>query len=300
MATDFTSNPADDPINNESETPMFAPIPAWERGKKRRGFGSGRTSRVAPEPRTFTADGPEAAAAAPVAAAAGGAMAAEDLRPYETTRYDTAGPADTSFAAAPAYAGAARPRSGSRAPLAVAAGIIILGGLAAAGWYYTQSRSQGVAELTPGGAATATTTTDTAQATPPAEAAQAATPSQMAQTTAPPSASRTTTRTTRTHTELATAAPRHSASRASAERRAAAASDDDVGVNASTTAAIRSQASPAPVTSAPPAAATAPPVLNVPPAPSSASASTSSAPTISAPPAATQTAPQAPATPPSV
>ena len=47
MSNDFS------PINTpETETPMFAGVPSWERGKKRRSFGS-RGSRAAPEARSF-------------------------------------------------------------------------------------------------------------------------------------------------------------------------------------------------------------------------------------------------------
>ncbi|MBS0362850.1 MAG: hypothetical protein JSR98_15850, partial [Proteobacteria bacterium] len=74
----------------------------------------------------------------------------------------------------------------STAPIAIVAGIVVLGAVAAAGWYATQPHNQSVAELTPGGpngaaetaptppvdtaanapASTSTSTTQVAQATP--------------------------------------------------------------------------------------------------------------------------------------
>ena len=51
MPSDFISTPEDFSTDKESESPMFAPVPAWERGKKRRGFGGSRASRVAPDVR---------------------------------------------------------------------------------------------------------------------------------------------------------------------------------------------------------------------------------------------------------
>ena len=55
MPTDFSANPDDDRTTSDPESSMFAPVPAWERNKKRRSFGSGRASRVAPESRSFAA-----------------------------------------------------------------------------------------------------------------------------------------------------------------------------------------------------------------------------------------------------
>ena len=286
MPTDFTSNPADEPIRSESETPMFAPIPAWERGKKRRGFGGGRSSRVAAEPRSFAADAVEGDVVT-------GAAVREDLRPYETrseAMADSLAPTpatDTAFAATPAYATRTAVRKNSAAPVAIAAGIILLGGLAAAGWYYSQPHGQGVAELTPG--STATTTTTTAGAPTPGE------PQQLAQADAappaaaappPPAAHAKTTTTTTVHSAPAPAA------RTTTVRTHRATSASDVSADASTTAPARAAPAPAPTPAAPPAAAApAPPlVLSIPPA------TTQAAPVQTAP-ATTQAAPQT-ATPP--
>ncbi len=154
MTIDFSNspNPAD------TESPMFAPIPAWERGKKRRSGGITSPQSVD----TVAAEGRSFAPSAPV-----------------SSRTDFADPATSTFAAAPAYATRTTVRKRSAAPLVVGAGIILVAGLAAAGWYATQPASQGVAELTPGSATTTTTTP-----APPAAATPA--PRQLAINTASP------------------------------------------------------------------------------------------------------------------
>jgi len=285
MPTDFTSNPADDPMRSESETPMFAPIPAWERGKKRRGFG-GRTSRVEPEPRSFAADPVERDVAT-------GAAVREDLRPYETrseAMADSLAPTpatDTAFAATPAYATRTAVRKNSAAPVAIAAGIILLGGLAAAGWYYTQPHGQGVAELTPGSATTTTTATAGAPTPGEQQLAQADAAPPAAAAPPPPAAHARTTTTTTVHSAPAPAA------RTTVTRTHRATSASDVSADASTTAPVRAAPAPAPTPAAPPSAAAAPApplVLNVP------LATTQAAPVQTAP-APTQAAPQT-ATPP--
>ena len=162
MSNDFS------PINTPNgETPMFAPVPSWERGKKRRSFG-GRGSRVAAEPRSFAPEfSPEPGDPVPTRPV----TLSEDARAYEA-RMDTVDPTDTSFATAPIYAGATARRNNGAAPIALAAGIILLGGLAAAGWYAYQPHDGGVAELTPGSPAT-TTTTQVASAAPAVDEPQA-------------------------------------------------------------------------------------------------------------------------------
>ena len=37
MSVNMNSAPINDPATSESETPMFAAVPAWERTRKRRG-----------------------------------------------------------------------------------------------------------------------------------------------------------------------------------------------------------------------------------------------------------------------
>jgi hypothetical protein len=219
------------PNTTADESPMFAPIPSWERNKKR-GFGS--TSRAAAEPRSF----------APVER-----EAYLETNP-EIDRVSQVDPANTAFAAAPVYATRTQAKSSS-APVAIAAGLILIGGMAAAGWYYTQPHGQtAVAELTPS-AATTTTTSETATA-PVAASAQ----TQMAKTAPAPVTvkTKTTMATTRTASVSRTRAP-------AASSRAAV----DHSANASATAPMRA---PTPSVAPPAAAATpAPPlVLNIPPA----------------------------------
>ena len=117
MPTDFSSNDTGQ-INAAPDAQMFAPIPTWERGKKRRSFGARGSAGVA-ETRSATG-------------------------------------------------------TNTTATIAVAAGVVLLGGLAAVGWYATRSHEAGVAQLTPG----VTTTTMTTASAPPAN-------DQVAQTAAP-------------------------------------------------------------------------------------------------------------------
>lgn len=253
MSNDFS------PIDpSESEGSMFAPIPTWERGKKRRG-----ASRVAAEPRTFAAEPSDA------------------TRAYEA-RMDTVDPTDTTFdtgfASGPTFAGRTTSRKGNGAgPILVVAGVILVGGLAAAGWYATRPHNAGVAELTPGATTTTTQVASTAPAADQAVAPPAAAP-------APPA---------RTHSVITTTtrAPRGSVSHTTVTHARPAA---EASADASATSPVRPTPAPAPAPTqaAPPAAATtpAPLVLNVPPA--------ETAPTTPAP-APTQVTPQtAPATPP--
>ena len=88
MTAKSTATPVDD-------SPMFAPVPAWERGKKRRNVGR----RVA-EPRSFA---PSAAAAAEP----------------EVDRLSDVDPVSSDFAAPPVYATRTRAKSSS-APIAMA------------------------------------------------------------------------------------------------------------------------------------------------------------------------------------
>jgi hypothetical protein len=153
MSTEFTNtpNPAD------TESPMFAPIPSWERGKKRRSFGGSAPS---------TGSAPSSVAAAEERSFAPADPVGERTIRAQTAGVDTTG---TEFAGTPTYA-TMTTRKNNAAPIAIAAGLVLLGGLGAAGWYATQSHTQGVAELTPGAATTTTTTTNA----PPAPAAPAA------------------------------------------------------------------------------------------------------------------------------
>lgn len=293
MAMDNTMTPGDSNLDADStlgsDGSMFAPIPAWERGRKRRTFGrtsrpasrSAATDTVAAEPRSFgrEADGDE------------------DL----TLRQDDA--ADAALAAGPAYAADTRARtSSSVAPIAIVAGIIALGGLAAAGWYATQPHDNGVAQLTPGTTSTTTTTTGPAAA-----------PTAMASNQAlPAGAPGTTTTQTTTHvssdsppaTTTTTHASRSTVSHAAAARSSATArSVDEAGMNASATlpaapqpyggAATTTSRSPtvAPPAPSPAPVGSAPAPAEATPAPAAGGATT----TAVNPPAPTTTPPQPPA-----
>jgi hypothetical protein len=254
--TDFTSTPGKP--SDETDGSAFAATPSWDRSKKRRGFASrfGGTDRVASETRSFApADEPppmtlsDDARAYEARAAAGEPMDAID--PIETIDAPTG-----AFAVAPAYAERAA-QKGSNAPLAIAAGVILLGGLAAAGWYFVQAQPprSGVAELTPG-------VTNTTTATPEV-ASNGAAPA-PGEPTAPTAAEPAATVTPPVPVRPATASPaRASHPVAVARARTTARTAADEGANASSLAPAL--AAPAPV---PPAAAPAPPlVLNIPPAP---------------------------------
>jgi len=200
MSVDFNSMPRDEPGLGESDTPMFAPVPAWERSRKRRSFG-GKARVAAPE-------------------------VAIEPTPVRNAAYVEAD--DEAFAPTPTYASRTVKRSGGVAPLAIAAGIVAIGGLAAAGWYATQNRDTGMAQLTPGTEVASTPVAQppelTASAAPtpgePASAAPAATPATPAKAAVPPA---------RVTTRVAAAAP------ARTRPAAASRSAEDAGVNTSAT-----------------------------------------------------------------
>ncbi|MFL5298380.1 MAG: hypothetical protein ACJ798_18535 [Phenylobacterium sp.] len=279
MPVDFTAGSSGDNSDpTTTESGMFAPTPTWERTKKRR-FGG----RAAPERRSFFSDTPEEAAITGAGAgAATGAMAADaqatdmrsaDMGPTTMTTGETA------FAGTPSYAQRTTVRKrGSVAPVAIGAGLIVLAGVAAAGWYASQPHDQGVAQLTPGapgapvdtgGPVVAQNDTASASATAPAGPMPAAPPA------------RTVSRTTTTHMAAAAPAPiRH---------RTVTRSVEDQGVNASATvAAPAPRPAPAPIPQAAP--------VNPAPAPTQAAPVNPTAPADQ--PAPTQAAPTQPSTPP--
>lgn len=277
MTIDFSATPDDSPTSKESDSPMFAPTPAWERGKKRRGFGGGR---VAEEPRSF-APAPEA----PAAAAETGAYAIDPIGPAGSAQ-----PTESMFAGTPSYAGVTARHKGSGAPVAIAAGIILLGGLGAAGWYFTQSRETGIAQLTPGSPTTTTTTTTTtaassdqlAQTGPPISTPPAAMPGGSAAVTAAPPATAPSAATTSATTTTTTrsSAPTHRTVTARATRTASRSAQE---LSADVSATAPAAAAPAP------APQVAPLVTVPPPAPAAPAAA---APATSSVPAPTQTPPQ--------
>ena len=106
MTIDFSATPDDRSLSTGSDAP-FAGVPAWERGKKRRGFGAARRSA---EPSSF--------------AASTDPLLATDL----TSAVDAT---DPNFAAGPTFADRVRKPATSRAPVAIVAGLILVGGVAA-------------------------------------------------------------------------------------------------------------------------------------------------------------------------
>jgi hypothetical protein len=196
MSVDFNSMPKTEPGLGESDTPMFAGVPSWERNRKRRSFGGGKTRTVAVEPVA-----PRNAADVPVS------ESAFVTAPIQTTRV-------------------VKKSGGSVAPLAIAAGIIAIGGLAAAGWYASQPHDTGVAQLTPGTESAAPTTT-----APMPQVATNLAPMPGESATAPaaaPTPAKAETPAPRASTRVAAAAPARA-------RPAASRSAEDAGVNTSAT-----------------------------------------------------------------
>jgi hypothetical protein len=165
MTVDFNETPQDNPLTRETESPMFAPIPSWERGKKRSRLGA-RTVSSAPVAATIAAE-PRSFAARPDTT---------DLRRPRTTRVIDE-PVNEALMSRPLSP--VRKTGNGVSPIALLAGIVVLGGLGAAGWYASQPREVGVAQLTPGQVTTTTVTTPVAPTqmaavTPPAIATPAA------------------------------------------------------------------------------------------------------------------------------
>ncbi|WP_309087570.1 hypothetical protein [Phenylobacterium sp.] len=161
--------------NSVTEAPLMAATPIWEtRGKKRRGLGRASTTGAAAptatpaaaEPRSF--DAPMSAGhERPISET----RPMTDMRPSEpsmassaavtdpmTGRPDmtdhTAGHEADSGLVAPIGRGHTRAEPGRRSGMpaaAIAAGVVALGAVGAAGWYASRS-NDGVAELTPGAA----------------------------------------------------------------------------------------------------------------------------------------------------
>jgi hypothetical protein len=212
MSTNFTGPEPD--ITTEPSDGLFAATPVWDRAtKKKRGFGAKAakpaTPVIASEPLVETR--PTYVERAPTAdQIAARELRAERLR-SEPMIATTAGVETPLIADTPVYAtrATAARKSSNMAPLAVGAGILVLGGLAAAGWYAT--RDDGVTTLTPGAASTAALETATTPITPaPTElaantqAAPAAATTTTVRSEAP--ARRVTTTTTRTRPAPATSA----------------------------------------------------------------------------------------------
>src|SRR5690606_14478452 len=118
MSMNYTGAPPIGGATDENDSPMFAPIPAWERGaKKRRGLGGGAKAAA-----------PAAATTAPMV----------ETRTFEAPLAERE--VRTTYGETPRVAAAepmiAQPRatttkrSSNAAPLAIAAGVVMIGGLA--------------------------------------------------------------------------------------------------------------------------------------------------------------------------
>jgi len=249
----------------ESETPMFAGTPVWERGRKARGarrstFQNTDTARRDTTPVTT-------------------AVTDDAARETVTTPNGDEAPF---VAPAPRMMTVRRKRSHERrersvAPTAIGVGLIALAALAAAGYYATRPADT---TLTPGGAlatsiatapamTSATATTSLAATTPPdsaaAEAAQTSAAPPPTTTTTTTRSATTTSRTTRpaarTHSSSATAAT------ASPEQAVTSPSATSAGVNTGTTTPLGAASSTSSAAPAPPAAGPAPVTPSAPAAP---------------------------------
>lgn len=235
----------------EDESPMFAPVPAWERGKKRKGLGGMMAPKRVAETRTFeTTDATTYRDERPAMAAATGAgltAATMDTRrdAYDTTTTTTTTTANDGAFAAPigrTSRTATRKSKGGVPGAAVALGVLALAGVAGAGFYMAQDDEPAVAELTPMTTDTSGPALATAPMAPPVETR----PTQVA-SAEPVRASATTTRRVTT----------------ARVRPASAPSAAEAGINASGTATLPSgpqpystlqgatAGTPAPVTPAP-------------------------------------------------
>lgn len=287
MNYDNTNRTGGSPTDDEGL--LFAPVPAWERGKKRRGLGglgsAKKTSTTtAAEPRAFDTT---------------------DATTYRDERVTAApldtrtgfGPSDTSAADDGIASPIIRTRTAttrkakSGAPgAAVALGVLALAGVGATGWYLSQDNDDSVAELTPGVTDTSATALATAPTTMPAPVATETRTTEVA--AAEPA--RTTTVTRRTETRTASAAR---------TRPATAASATESGINASGTATLPAgpqpystlQGNTAGTTTTTPAPTVTPPVTEQPATP----ATETPAPMPTTPPVSADPAPQPvnPATP---
>ena len=257
---------------------MFAPTPLWDRAPKKRRRGASAAAR---QPRNDPAmDAGEPGAGAGVL---GATTAAEPLDPvYETQPPVLAHSNRTGMVAG-----------------AIAVGVVVVAALGGVGWYASQSRAPGVAELTPGAPATSQVALNTAA--PPVNPMPAA--SSPAPVPAPVNDSASTSQDSSASGVhgVIPAAPRHTAKSVATRtptprvRPADNSSALSSGVDASTTSPMINTPAPAPSASPMQAA----PVNPVVPAPAPATPSTTSppagstddsaAPTASAPVAPTAT-----------
>lgn len=313
MSMDDTGRQTNNSVT-DSEGLMFAPTPAWERGRKRRGLmGGGKRassaslapahadeamavaapSTVSPEPRSFAAEEPMTLDR-PLSTSQPGMYADMQRRPMT----DDLPSEDTGMVAPIGRTSAGRTTVKRSGPpvAALAAGVVALGALGAAGWYASQDRS-GVPELTPGSEELAAGPAAATPMAPPAAALPAA-PAQ----TAPATPARAAAEPVRSEasTRMASSTPR-------ARPAARAPSAAETGVNASATTALpagpqpystlnpSSSATPSPATTDIPAPA---PAQSAPPAPIPDTPPISPAPAETAPAEAVTPSPVEPTTPP--
>lgn len=274
MPVDFTAPEGEMPLKTDGT--MFAPTPLWDRAPKKRRRGATAAARQQPADPAIDAGEPGAGA---------GVLGA-------TTATE---PLDATYETQPAAP--LRARRNGVAVGAIAAGVAVVAALGGVGWYASQSRAHGVAELTPGAPATSEVALNTAaQPVNPTPAAGASAPAN--DSASPPSDA---TSATGVHSTMP-ATPRHTAksvaTRAPAPRvrPSTGSSALSSGVDASTTAPMVN--TPAPSPSASPMQAPAPvnPVMPTPApaspsmtAPPAGSTDDSAAPTASAPAAPTAT-----------
>lgn len=237
---------------------MFAPTPLWDRAPKKRRRGASTAARQPHNDPAMDAGEPGAGAGV-----LGATTAAEPLDPV----YETQPPVLAHSNRTGVVAGA------------IAVGVVVVAALGGVGWYASQNRAPGVAELTPGAPATSQVALNTAA--PPAN------PMPAADSPAPAPAPVNDSATTSQDSSAATAqgaipaAPRHTAKSVATRaptprvRPADNASALSSGVDASTAAPMVN--TPAPAPSASPMQAT-PPVNPVIPAPAPATPSTTSPP----------------------
>lgn len=267
-----------DPV---TDAPLMAATPIWEtRGKKRRGLGRGAaasgaaaaTTSVAAEPRSFDSpmDQPRThtisetrpmtePSMASAAAVTDPMTGRPDMTDHTHATHTTADDGDAGLVApigrTRSRTQAAPARRSGMPVAAIAAGVVALGAVGAAGWYATRT-NDGVAELTPG-AAQESMAVAQAPPTPAAPLTASTSPAAVGASTTPPSAPAATS--TATTTASATTERRATVRTASASRTrpataASAPSASEAGINASGTATI--PAGPQPYSALNPGAST--------------------------------------------
>ena len=266
MSMDHDRREPNQPIT-EREGVMFAATPVWERNRKKRGFGARRAApvatvpetTVAPEPRSFASerDYDEPMALDRPVDRPAGAWQDPTMTPYASPSApeEHGIPEDGSLVAPIAQPSTRRnDRSGGNiAPAAIAAGVVTLGALGAAGWFMTRG-DDGIPELAPGSPTVSEVATAPVTPTTPLPVEVAANEPPAPLIAAP-----------RVPTRVAAPAPR-------VRPAAAAPSAGESGVNASATTALPDGPQPdsalnpgaTPAPAAPPLTQTAPPPTETP------------------------------------